>query len=270
MTKILICGAAGTIGSELLPYLVGKGHHVLAQKRGAPLVIDGFDVVINLAGESINGYWTKFKKERILTSRIDTTRNIVDAIQASSKPPKLFLSASATGYYGNQGFLADVCHRWEEEANRAKGVCRVVNMRFAMVLTPKGGALKMMLTPFRLGLGAVLGSGNQMMSWVSMVDLLTIVDFCIAHDVSGPIDICAPNSVTNREFTEALAKAVNKPVFLRAPAWLLKAVLGEMAEEVLLSNTNAYPQKLRQQGYHFQHDTLVDALKNLNESPEDD
>ena len=275
MTKILICGASGTIGSELLAYLVGKGHHVLAHRRDEPLVLDGFDVVINLAGESINGYWTQSKKEKIRSSRVDTTKKIVDAIKLSAKPPKLFLSASATGYYGDvthqvsEGascgscFLADVCREWEQEANRAKDVCRVVNMRFAMVLTPRGGALKTMLVPFKIGLGAVLGSGNQMMSWVSIVDLMNIVEFCIVNEVSGPINICAPNSITNREFTATLAKAVNMPAFLKAPAWLLKALLGEMAEEVLLSNTNAYPQKLLQQGYHFQHDTLIDALKNL-------
>ena len=276
MTKILICGASGTIGSELLAYLVGKGHHVLAHRRGEPFVLDGFDVVINLSGESIYGYWTQSKKEKIRSSRIDTTKKIVDAILSCKKPPSLFLSASATGYYGDvahqvtedaaegQGFLADVCSEWEQAANRAKGVCRVVNMRFAMVLSPKGGALKKMLLPFKLGLGSILGSGNQMMSWVSIFDLLAIVEFCITNEgVKGPINISAPNSITNREFTETLAKAVNMPAFLKVPAWLLKGLLGEMAEEVLLSNTNAYPQKLLQQGYHFQHNTLIDALKNL-------
>lgn len=276
MAKILITGASGTIGSELVPYLVGKGHDAEAYKRSAPCSLEGFDVVINLAGSPVvEGRWSSARKEKILSSRVETTKQLVDAMRACKKPPSLLISASATGFYGNKGdavltetapqgtgFLADVCSKWEHEASLASllGV-RVIALRIGIVLTPKGGALKKMLPAFRLGLGATLGSGQQWMSWISMADLIATVEHCIATpSLSGPVNAVAPNPVTNKQFTKTLAKALHRPAWFTAPAWLLRLVLGELAEETILSSTRVMPEKLLRSGFAFANDVLTKAL----------
>lgn len=279
MAKILVTGASGTVGSALVPYLVGQGHDVVAYKRSAPCSLEGFDVVINLAGSPImEGRWNSARKEKILKSRVETTKQLVDAMRVCKKRPGVLISASATGIYGDSGssmvtelapqgtgFLADVCSQWEYEAIQAseQGV-RVVLLRIGMVLTPKGGALRKMLPAFRLGLGASLGSGQQWMSWISMRDLVRAIQHCIVTDaLSGPVNAVAPNPVTNKEFTASLAKALRKPAWFKAPAWLLRLILGELADEAILSSTRVMPEKLLKSGFIFQDGTLSCSLSFL-------
>ena len=190
-----------------------------------------------------------------------STKLLVDAMK--EHPPKVFISASAVGYYGNThdeevdeahssgtGFLADVCRKWEHEALQAN--TRVVILRMGVVLTKKGGALKKMLTPFKLGLGAVLGTGNQWMSWIGMPDLLEIFHFALKNDsLSGPVNATSPYPVTNEAFSKEIAKSLGRPCLFRAPEWFLRLVLGEMAEDALLSSTKALPKKLLQSGFEF-------------------
>lgn len=268
---ILIVGASGTIGQQLVPYLCSLGHTVKVLQRNTPVDLTGVDTVINLAGSPITKRWNQAVKEEILKSRIETTKRLVDAMQ--KRPPLLFISASAVGYYGNcndmvvtenspcgNGFLAEVCNLWEYEANRAS--CRVITLRLGMVLTPNGGALKMMLPAFRLGLGASLGSSNQWVSWISMRDLLACFTHCIKERaLSGPVNAVSPFPVTNREFTKALAHALKRPAWFNAPSWLLRLGLGELADEMLLSSTKAVPTKLLDSGFHFQDETLQQAFE---------
>lgn len=276
MAKILVTGASGTIGSELVPYLVGKSHDVISYNRSAPCSLEGFDVVINLAGSPIvEGRWNSTRKEKIVNSRVDITRQLVDDMRACKKPPSLFISASATGFYGDRddallgemapqgtGFLPDVCSKWEHEAALAGSFgVRVVQLRMGMVLTPKGGALKKMLPAFRLGLGATLGSGQQWMSWISMADLIAAIEHCIATpSLSGPVNAVAPNPVTNKDFTKILAKSLRRPAWFTAPAWLLRLILGELADEAILSSARVIPEKLLKSGFQFTNDTLPKAL----------
>lgn len=272
MVKLLVTGASGTIGSELVPYLVGRGYDVVAYQRSAPCSLEGYDVVINLAGAPIaRGRWTCVRKETILNSRVATTRQLVQAMSVCKKPPRLLISASATGFYGDQGscvvtedvprgtgFLADVCSQWEQEASASgKLGVRVVLLRIGMVLTPKGGALKKMLPSFRLGLGASLGSGRQWMSWISMRDLLAAIEHCIVtSSLYGPVNAVAPHPVTNKEFTQVLAKSLHRPAWFWAPAWLLRLVFGQLADEAILSSCRVAPQKLVKSGFQFKDATL--------------
>ncbi len=276
---ILIAGASGTVGSELVGYLRSLGHNVVTLTRNAQVDLDGVDVVINLAGSKIiAGRWTCAKKEEIYKSRIETTKKIVDAIKVAKRPPKLFISASATGYYGNtgdrqvaedapcgSGFLASVCKAWEHEAEQASQITRVITLRMGMVLTPKGGALKRMLPAFYLGLGATLGSGNQWLSWISMRDLLSCVNYCIqTPTLFGPINAVSPQPITNKEFTKALARAVHRPAWFRIPSSLLHIALGELADEAILSSIKATPSKLLASGFQFQDNTLHGAFSTMD------
>ncbi len=249
--KVGITGSHGTIGKELVPFLQEKGYEVVSLPRRNADLAD-IDVVINLAGSSLFG-----SKEKIYTSRVETTKSLVEGMK---KPPKLFISASAVGYYGS-GFLAKVCRAWEAEAEKA--ACPKVLLRIGVVLTPKGGALKMMLMPFRLGLGAILGTGEQWMSWISMQDLLSVILFVIENEtVRGPVDAVSPNPVTNKQFSLWLAKKLNRPCFLRMPAWVLRLFLGELADDMLLKSTKVYPKKLLSAGFVFK-DVDVENVKIL-------
>ncbi len=247
--KIGIAGSHGTIGSLLLPILQNEGYEVRRlPRKGANL--EGLDVVINLAGSSLFA-----SKKKIYSSRIETTKNLVEAIKS---PTTLFISASAVGIYG-RGFLKDVCTAWEAEA--AKAICPVVHLRIGVVLSPKGGALKMMLTPFRLGLGAVIGSGEQWMSWISLDDLCRCILFLLKNrQVVGPVDAVSPNPVTNKQFSLWLAKKLNRPCFLRLPAWLIRLILGDLADDMLLASCKVFPKKLLSSGFIFK-DVDVENLK---------
>ncbi len=278
--KILVTGSSGTIGSELMPYLQALGHEVVAFRRPSSSnnqSLVGFDAVINLAGAPIAaGRWNSRVKEKIVASRVETTKYLVEAMRACKKPPGIFLSASATGFYGDRGdevltddslkgkgFLADVGSQWEYEANRAQefGV-RVVCLRIGIVLSSKGGALYKMLPAFRLGLGAKLGSGSQWMSWISIQDLLSIMQWClVTESAAGAINAVSPMPVLNEEFTKTLANVLHRPAWFRAPAWLLRLMLGEMADALLLASTRVKPKKLLASGFEFTHTNLEKALR---------
>ena len=290
--KILISGASGLVGSALVEFLFKKGHVIQCLQRNKAKdperiwdtsILEGdkpdqapFDAVIHLAGENVaGGRWDAARKERILRSRVDGTRQLVDALSKLQNRPKVFLSASATGYYGDcgnrevdersplgSGFLAEVCHQWEEEALRAEQAgIRVVLLRFGMILSPKGGALHKMLPAFKAGFGGVIGSGEQYISWTPIKDLTEIVHFLMTSETaSGPYNVIAPTSVTNRTFTKTLGEVLGRPTFFPAPAFLVRLIFGEMADEMVLSSCKAKPTRLIEAGYTFHEEDLRRTL----------
>lgn len=297
--KILIAGSSGLVGSALVSYLRGQGHLVTRLVRQEnkqsedailwdPLKgvshlddLEGFDAVINLAGENIaSGRWTAAKKERIINSRVIETRTLCTQLIQLQNPPKVLVNASAMGFYGDggdseltegspngQGFLAEVCREWEAATQSAeKRGIRVVKLRTSVVLTPNGGALAKMLTPFRLGLGGVIGSGKQYMSWIALEDIIQIILFVLVHkEVSGPINVSTPYPVTNEEFTKTLGRVLQRPTFMTIPEWMVRFIFGEMGEALLLSSTRAIPERLLEMGYSYRYPHLEAALNALLE-----
>ena len=298
--KILITGGTGFIGTPLGLELRNSKHTVVVTTRrqinsppfnkggmGGVItwnppdlissdVISKFDAVINLAGEPIApGRWTKGRKELILTSRISTTRALVDSIKNAKKKPKALISASAIGYYGAHGdehltedtapandFLADVCKQWEAEAFRAKefGV-RVVVVRIGGVLESDGGALPQMMVPFKFFVGGPLGSGKQWFSWIHRDDVVGIIKYALDNDnFSGPVNATAPNPVTNTEFSAALGKALKRPSWFAVPGFIVKLTFGELGS-VLLTGQRVFPEKALKAGYQFKYTAVQDALK---------
>jgi uncharacterized protein (TIGR01777 family) len=278
--KILLAGSGGMIGSQLIPFLEALGNFVTPLKRGVDWnpregvlkyeLLENYDVIINLCGASIAGsWWTKERMKELYLSRIEPTRLLAQALQKLKRPPQLFLSASAVGFYGNRGdeplteasscgtgFLPDLCRDWEQAASLPSKV-RSVCLRMGMVLAKNQGVLAKMEPAFRLGLGAVLGSGMQWMSWIALRDLLWLIEFIIRHEaLCGPINACTPFPVTNKEFTKKLAFALDKPCFLRLPAWMLRFIFGVMADEMLLSSVRAYPEKIQAAGFQFAYPQL--------------
>jgi len=290
--NILISGASGFIGRHLSNFLSGQGYKVFSLQRKEPSnppywnidknVVDlgkcnQIDVVIHLAGENIaSGRWTKKKKEKIESSRIKGTKLLCEYVSSLKNKPKLLISASAIGFYGDRGeetltedspkgtgFLADVCKKWEKETRIAlnSGI-RVVNMRFGMVLSPYCGALKKMLIPFRLGLGGVIGTGKQYISWISIEDVLGAIYHIIKDEnMIGPINFVSPNPVTNRYFTKTLAQILHRPALIPLPSLMVQVLLGEMANELLLSSTKVIPKKLIYSGYSFRYSSLESTFK---------
>jgi uncharacterized protein len=250
-----------------------------------PVELEGIEAVIHLAGESLaGGRWTKERKKRILESRVESTQLLAHTLANMQNPPHVLICASAVGYYGNQkdakltevngngsGFLAQVCREWEAatQAATAKGI-RVVNTRFGVILHPEGGALKAMYWPFLLGLAGNLGNGKQYLSWVALEDVVGAIEFALTHgNLRGPVNVTSPHPVTNAEFTDAMRKALI-PAWLPthywtppAPAIAVQAVLGEMANEMLLSSTRAYPIRLEEAGYDFQYPEIRNTLAHL-------
>jgi hypothetical protein len=242
--------------------------------------LEGLDAVVHLAGENIaSGRWNAARKAAIRASRVNGTRLLCDALAGLARPPKTLVCASAIGYYGDRvadvlteesppgaGFLPDVCREWEAAAEAAmrKGV-RVVVLRIGVVLSPNGGALSRMLPLFRIGLGGVIGSGRQYVSWVALDDLpLIILHALQCGDLSGPVNAVAPRPVTNREFTEALGKVLSRPTPLPVPAFALRlAVGGEMADALLLASARVVPRRLEETGYPFRFPELPAALRHL-------
>ena len=290
--KILITGGTGFIGTPLGLELRNSKHTVVVTTRRqsdskekltwnppdliSSDVISEFDAVINLAGEPIApGRWTKERKKLILTSRISTTRALVDSIKNAKKKPKALISASAIGYYGAHGdehltedtapandFLADVCKQWEAEAFRAKefGV-RVVVVRIGGVLESDGGALPQMMVPFKFFAGGPLGSGRQWFSWIHRDDVVGIIKYALDNDkISGPVNATAPNPVTNTEFSAALGKALKRPSWFAVPGFILRLTLGELGN-VLLTGQRVFPEKALKAGYQFKYAAVKDALK---------
>ena len=284
------------IGSALAPALAGDGHQVRRLRRApaagpdeaswnpadgtfASGALDGIDAVVHLAGENIaGGRWTAARKARIRDSRVDGTRRLCEALAALDTPPRVLVAASAIGYYGDRGdelldesaapgtgFLPAVSRSWEGAAAPARDAgIRVVHLRIGIVLSPAGGALAQMLLPFRLGVGGVLGSGDQYMSWIALDDVVGVVRHALADEsLSGPVNAVAPQAVTNREFTRTLGKVLRRPTILPAPAFALRVALGEMADALLLASTRVDPAALRATTFEFQHPQLDGALRQL-------
>jgi uncharacterized protein (TIGR01777 family) len=236
-------------------------------------------VVVNLAGESLDsGRWTPRRKSRLWSSRVDSTRLLVRTFGELTQPPRVLLNASAVGYYGDrgdeavtedsargQGFLAELCEAWEGAAMLAASEqTRVCCMRLGVVLSADGGALHKMLLPFRLGVGGRLGSGEQRFPWVAIDDAVSIMRFLVVREeLSGPVNVVAPESVSNAQLTEELGVALDKPTAIPVPAFALKLGLGEMAGETLLSGANVRPRRLEVAGYKFEFPRLADALHYL-------
>lgn len=292
---IVVTGATGLVGSALVPFLTTLGHTVRRLGRGPaqapdqfswdPLAgtvqagaLEGADAVIHLAGEPLGRRWNPALQERIRASREQGTRTLAAALARLETPPKVLLSTSAIGYYGScgdkrlkegdprgTGFLADVCEAWEAAAEpaRAAGV-RVVHPRLGMVLSPRGGALGQMLTPFLLGVGGPLGSGAQYWSWIGLEDTLSALHWLLtAADVSGPVNLVAPQALTNAEFTRTLARVLHRPALLPAPAAALRLALGGMADELLLASARVQPTKLVSAGFKFRQPDLETALSQM-------
>lgn len=298
---VLLTGSSGLIGSALAPALEADGHRVRRLRRGAsvgaaadgadtaswnpadgafaPGALGGIDAVVHLAGESIaGGRWTAARKARIRDSRVDGTRRLCAALAALDTPPRVLVAASAIGYYGDRGdalldesaapgtgFLPEVSRAWEAAAAPAREAgIRLVQLRIGIVLSRAGGALGQMLLPFRLGLGGVLGSGEQYMSWIALDDVVGVVQRALADEsLRGPINTVAPQAVTNREFTRTLGRVLGRPTILPAPAFALRLVLGEMADALLLSSTRVDPAALRSAAFAFRHPRLDGALRHV-------
>ncbi|NOY05419.1 MAG: TIGR01777 family protein [Chlorobi bacterium] len=295
--KVLVSGSTGLIGSALVSLLRSKGYEVIRLVREKSLPdenatywdipsghietkeLEGMDAVVHLTGANLSaGRWTEKRKAAFHESRVRATRVLSDALAGLERPPGVFISASAIGYYGNRGseklsedspsgtgFLAELCRQWEDATNpaKAKGI-RVVTARIGVVLSPRGGALKKLLPFFRLGLGGKMGGGAQYMSWISIHDLVRAFQYCLSHeDLCGLVNFVAPNPVTNAEFTRALATACRRPALLPVPGWVLKLMFGEMAEETILSSARVLPEKLRASGFDFHFPELQKALRHL-------
>ena len=293
--NILVTGASGFVGFALVSELQAKGHTTFSLARGqqaAPPCWDptdgridlsgmpALDAVVHLAGENVaGGRWTSARKTRIHDSRALGTKLLAQALAALNPRPRVLISASAIGYYGHrpdetldetstQGpdFLAQVCQTWEAAAQAARDAgIRVVHPRFGMVLDTNGGALGKMLPPFRLGLGGVVGRGNQVYSWITMRDALRALIALIAHEtIEGPVNLVAPNPVSNRAFTKALGAALHRPTLCPLPALPARLMLGEMADALLLASQNVSPSILQQSGFTFEHPTLEEAFASLH------
>ncbi len=295
-TTTLITGATGTIGRRLLPRLERGRVRVLSRNAarataqlgvpafvwdGAgevpPGALEGVRTVVHLAGEPVaEGRWTASKKRAIEESRVEGTRALVASLRAHGVRPDVFVSASAVGYYGDRGdelleetsapgagFLSGVTVGWEREAKAAEALgARVVQLRIGVVLAREGGALPRMLLPFRAGLGARLGSGEQWMPWVHVDDVVGLVLHALSAHVAGPVNVVAPHAVRNAELTRVLGHVLRRPAVLRAPAFALRAALGEVAA-VVLASQRVVPKVAQATGYDFAHPTLEGALRDL-------
>lgn len=291
--RVLVSGATGLVGSALTNFLTSQGHEVVKlvrrggtnattvqwdPVRGAlnPSDLEGFDVVVHLAGESVAQRWTDDAKTKIRESRISGTKLIAEALARVHKKPRALVCASAIGYYGDRGtealsegslpgagFLAGVCQEWEgATASAASAGIRVVNLRFGVILSTAGGALAKMLPIFQMGAGGILGSGRQYMSWITLEDAVQGIYFAMRQDgLSGPVNIVAPKPCTNAEFTSALGKVLHRPTILPVPSFGPRMLFGEMADEMLFAGAKVLPTKLEKQGFQFQYPELESALR---------
>lgn len=293
--KILVTGATGLVGSALTSSLAVGGHDVVRLGRTASEAgdvrwdpeggvldagaLEGVDGVVHLAGENIaTGRWTAEKKRRIRESRVRGTRLLAETLAGLERSPRVLVSASAIGYYGDRGdeelretssagagFLSDVCREWEAatEAAQGKGI-RVVHARLGVVLSTGGGALAKMLTPFKLGAGGIIGNGRQYMSWITLDDTVAAVSHLLATDsVDGPVNVVAPGTVTNHEFTKTLGRVLRRPTLFPMPAFAARLAFGEMADALLLASTRVKPAALLESGYAFRHDSLEEGLRHV-------
>lgn len=290
--RVLLTGSSGFLGSALLPSLKARGFEVTRLVRGVAAkedeirwnpawppsseAISGFDALIHLAGETVVGRWTASKKTKIRDSRVTGTRNLVHALLEAKDRPRVLISASAIGYYGDRGdellnelsasgsgFLADVCREWEAAAQPAVNAgIRTALVRTGVVLSRDGGALKKMLLPFRMGIGGNIGSGRQWMSWIHLQDWIGAIHHILKNDlVQGPVNLVGPKPVTNAEFTKTLASVLSRPAIFPVPAFVAKLAFGQMGEEVLLGSQRVEPARLVTSGYPFQYSDLRKALE---------
>ncbi len=291
--KIAIAGASGLVGSALIPSLTADGATITRLVRSAPKSgeiewhpnqdqlnvqpLEGFDVIVNLAGENIaGGRWTDEQKRKIRDSRVSGTHLLSEAIAKMTAKPKAFICASATGIYGDRddetldeqsesgsGFLAGVCREWEKACEPAiKAAVRVVNLRLGPILAREGGMLSKLLTPFKMGMGGKVGSGKQFISWVALDDVVNAIKLAINDSsIRGPLNVVSPNPVTNEEFTRTLGHVLNRPTALAMPAFAARIAFGEMADEMLLASQKVIPKKLMSVGFEFKYPALEGAMR---------
>jgi uncharacterized protein len=297
--KVLVTGATGLIGSALAPVLRKQGHEVVSLTRSEarrtgefrwdpeqgyvdPAALHGIDAVVHLAGETVAGRWSEDKKRRILESRVNGTRLVSEATATLGRPPGALVCASAIGVYGDRGdelvteqspvsaggFLADVVRAWEAAAQPARDAgVRVVHTRFGIVQSARGGALKTQLPLFRIGLGGPVGGGRQYVSWVSIDDVVGAIGFALSRtDISGAVNVTAPAPVTQADYARTLGRVLRRPAVLPAPAFAVRLVLGEFANEVL-GGQRVIPQRLSDSGYAFRHRELEPALRHVLARP---
>ena len=300
--KIIVTGSTGLVGTALVRSLLSEGHQVTRLVRGdsqtfsAPgtaavrwdpskgtveaAELEGHDAVVHLAGEPVaGGRWTDEKKRRIRDSRVKSTKLLAETLAGLREKPKVLVSASAIGFYGNRGgevlheesasgedFLSEVCRDWEKAALPASQAgIRVVHLRIGIVLSADGGALAQMLTPFKLGIGGRMGSGAQYMSWVALDDVVGIIEHALKDEqVRGPVNTVAPAPVTNAEFAKAMGHVLSRPALLPMPAFALRLALGrEMADALLLGGARVEPARLKATGYQFAYPDLEGALRHV-------
>ncbi len=295
--RIVVSGSSGLVGSALLPALRAAGHQVsrlvrpgaspapgdVAWDPGADRIdaagLEGTDAVVHLAGASIAaGRWTAARKVEIRRSRVNGTQLVSETLTKLQRPPRVLVSASAIGYYGDRGdevlresserghgFLPAVCVAWESATEQAeKRGLRVVHLRFGVILSPQGGALRKMLLPFRLGMGGRVGSGRQYMSWVALDDAVGAIAHVLGIPaLRGPVNVVTPRPLTNLEFTKALGRVLGRPTMAPLPAFAARLVFGEMADALLLSSVRVVPAALEGSGYRFRYPDLEPALRHL-------
>lgn len=298
--KIIVSGSSGLVGTALIESLRSEGNSISRLVRSGSAgtadatskmvrwepptgsidlaALEGADAVVHLAGASVaGGRWTPARKQVLRRSRVDATRHLVAGLSQLKEKPRVLISASAIGYYGDRGdealtevsapgndFLAQLCRDWEAEAAKAEreGI-RTVMLRFGIILAAHGGALQKMLPPFRLGVGGRLGNGRQWMSWITLDDVVALIRHAMESDLPrGPVNAVSPNAVTNAEFTSVLAGLLHRAALLPAPRFALKIALGEMAE-ALLASQRVTPAKLTSAGYSFRHPQLKEALESV-------
>jgi uncharacterized protein (TIGR01777 family) len=299
--KVIVTGSTGLVGSALVRSLLADGDGVTRLVRGGAQTfsapgtkavrwepesgevdakeLEGHDAAVHLAGESIaDGRWSDEKKRRIRESRVKGTRLLAETLAHLNEKPKVLVSASAIGFYGDRGdevlreesasgedFLSEVCREWEKATLAASQAgIRVVHVRIGVVLSAKGGALAKMSTPFKLGMGGKVGDGRQYMSWITLDDLIAIIRRAVTDEsLRGPVNAVAPNPVTNEEFTKALGHALGRPTFLSMPAFAARLAFGEMADALLLSSARVEPARLNEAGFKFSHPKIDEALRHV-------
>ncbi len=292
--KILITGASGLVGKALQKSFADKGYEMLLASRSEPKAdneiqwtvdegfaqaerLEGIDAVVHLAGESVSGLrWTDEKKKAIRDSRVFGTRSVVDAISKLKDRPKVLVAASAIGFYGERGdeevnessaaghgFLAEVAKEWEGEARRAEDAgVRTVLLRTGIVLSKDGGALATMLLPFKMGVGGVVGSGKQWMSWIALDDHVAVINYVIENEnIRGAVNAVSPEPVTNEEFTKTMGEVLYRPTFIPLPEFAVSMLMGEMGDALLLTSTKVLPKRLEDTGFKFEQPALKGALE---------
>jgi len=297
--RIAITGATGMIGNKLMAFLTAQGHQLAVITRRTsyhqPQVsvivwdpalnyieiekLEGFDVIIHLAGNSVGECWSSEYKKSILESRVQSTKLLCESILRLARKPDLLICASAIGFYGNHppqevldenspsgvGFLADVCRQWEEETNTLSPIgLRVVRMRLGVVLSKTGGALNKMWLPFQLGIGGRLGNGRQMMSWVALDEVPFVIDHLIKNEqITGAVNVVSPQAVSNAQFTKIFGQVLHRPTLLPVLNFLIRLFWGEMGQSLLLEGVHVLPRRLQESGYQFHFADLKTALKKV-------